>query len=48
MDIIDEAMRIKAAKKEESQEKVAKEKRLKAQYARWQSLYSQAFVAFRK
>jgi len=48
LEIIDTAIRIKAEKKKAAEEKLAKEKRLKALYKEWTSLYNYTLVDFRK
>jgi len=46
--VIDKAIRIKAEKKKEAEEKLAKEKRLKALGKQWTSLYNHTLVQLRK
>ena len=42
--MMDKAIEIKAAKKKEAEEELAKEKRLKAQTKAWTTLYNQTLV----
>jgi hypothetical protein len=48
LEMMDEAIRIKAEKKKEAEEKLAKEKRLKALGKQWTSLYNHTLVQLRK
>jgi hypothetical protein len=48
LQMMDEAIRIKAEKKKAAEDKIAKEKRLKAQYEAWTTLYNQTLVQLRK
>jgi DNA gyrase/topoisomerase IV subunit A len=48
LEMMDEAIRIKAEKKKQAEEKLTKEKRLKAQAKQWQSLYNHTLVQLRK
>jgi hypothetical protein len=42
--MMDKALAAKAAKKKAKEEEIAKEKRLKAQYKAWTTLYNQTLV----
>jgi len=48
LEMMDKAIRIKAEKKREAEEKLVKEKRLKALQRQWTSLYNQTLVQLRK
>jgi hypothetical protein len=45
---MDKALEIKAAKRKEAKEDLAKEKRLKAQIKAWTTVYNQTLVQLRK